>query len=136
MNKIILTLALIFFLTGCQGVDRLVNGRESESHEMQTSISSYEPLGPTPNFGVVTPSGTKRVVYHGLMPANGVVMVAVASASVRVFVKVRGGINQWFTVGSQYSDAYWYERTGAIIQYHGQLGNTEFCVYQYVADLN
>lgn len=121
---------------GCRGINRLIDGSEGTPPPQPQVITSEEPLGETPDFGIPTPAGMTRVVFHGLTPGNGIVAIQNAPGStVRVFIKVRGGVQTWFVVSARFSEAYWFEVKGATIQIHGNLGNTEFCVYQYVPEV-
>jgi hypothetical protein len=126
-----LCLAFLVF-GGCRGVDRLLNGPSDQSTQLQTPSIGPAPLGDAPSFNVDTPAGFDRTVLYGYMPANGVVVVPAATgAQVRVFLKDLS-INQWFKLGINYSEAFYYSFDGSEVTYKGKnLNNLVYCVYFY-----
>ncbi len=131
-------LVLFPLLVGCQGVNRLIDGKEGAPPPAPKVIVSGPAVGDTPDFNVPTPAGYTKTVFHGAMPLPGLVHVTAAPDSlVDVFIKEQS-IGQWFLVGHKFSEAFWYtfDPTEGTVQYHGQhLEGKEFCVYQYTVTL-
>jgi len=125
-------ITLLFLLGGCRGADRLLNGSTDDSRPLQAPPIGPAPLGTAPTFNVPAPEGFDRTVLYGYMPANGVVDVPFTNGStVRVFLKDLS-VNQWFKLGTNYSEAYYYTFDGSEVTYKGKnLNNLVYCVYFY-----
>lgn len=136
MKNIIALALLLPFLGACQGVDRLINGREDETSPIETVIVGGPALpSEAPEFNLPVPAGYEKVAHFGAMPAGGLVSFPpVSGSTVAVFI-YQTGPQVWFRIGHLYSDAFWYtyDAAAGTVQYHGNhLGGTAFCVYQYV----
>lgn len=135
--KTITMIAALLMLTGCHGIDRLINGPEGTPQPDPEVISSVPAMAPNaPNFNVPTPAGTTRVVYYGELPATHTVQIAVdPAAPIDVFMLDRG-IRTWFKLEQQEIPAFWYtyDAAAGVVTYHGRhLEMKGFCVYQYRA---
>jgi hypothetical protein len=134
MMKLLIVVLMSSFV-GCRGVDRLLNGSESSAPEIVEAITSHPLPSEAPNFGLSIPPGHERIVYFGPMPTNGLVSLSDDGSNVDVFI-FQTGPQQWFHIGNNHSDAFYYTHNGATVQYHGlHLAGTAYCIYQYVPEV-
>lgn len=132
--KNLLFLSLLVSFVGCQKFNRLIDGPKDAPPKPMKAISSIPAIGEAPDFNLQTPAGYTRLVFHGELVGPIVKVNADVNSLVQVFIKERS-IGQWFRINDEYSDAFWFtfDPVAGTITYHGKnLGQKEFCVYQYV----
>ncbi len=128
---------IICLLSGCQGLDRLMNESEHGPTEV-TPITDAPQLGQPPVFDIPIPEGYKREVYYGFLPIDNKGQVETSPGSfVDVFINQPQLVNQWFKLENTYSKAYWYtyDKQTGIVSFQGSYKvKTIYCVYQYIKE--
>ena len=114
---------------GCNS--RLLNKEKPAESNPQTVIvgNGYESAGACPELSTEVPAGFTLTAHYGTLQSKPVTLKSDISTT---WVLIRD-VGTWFRIGTRYSGAYYYERSGTEIKYQGQwLSGKEYCVYEFI----
>ncbi len=128
----LLLLIITVMFSGCNSVNRLIDGSPSDEKEVQVISSLVDLSATAPEFNVSAPLGYPvRMVYFGEMPIDGLVRLdPILDSKVIAFIRDRH-IDQWFRVGNAGPFTASYNNSTGLITYKGDMMAKEYCVYRY-----